>query len=94
MEDPALDKDKFNAIETGIILLIDQVAAVIFVKKSKISDLFKNLKDFFINSLNLATNLNCRMLQHNGSCHLIRDLFSKHTNLFSWPLSIRLYLFL
>ena len=32
MEDPALDKDKFNAIETGIILLIDQVAAVTFVK--------------------------------------------------------------
>ena len=92
MEDPALDKDKFNAIETGIILLIDQVAAVIFVKKSKISDLFKNLKDFFINSLNLATNLNCRMLQHNGSCHLIRDLLKNH-NSYMYK-SIRLYLFL
>ena len=37
-----------KAIETGMILLIDQAAAVIFVKFNKLND-----ERFFINSLNL-----------------------------------------
>ena len=40
-----------KAIETGIILLINQVAVAIFVK-NKIQ-ILAHLKDFFINSLNL-----------------------------------------
>ena len=40
-----------KAIETGIILLINQVAVVMFVK-NKIQ-ILPHLKDFFINSLNL-----------------------------------------
>ena len=57
-----------SAIETGIILYIDQVAAVIFPKK--VSD-FSASESFFINPLSLYTNLNC-------CCCFIRDLFSKH----------------
>ena len=45
------------------ILLINKVEAVFFVI-------------FFINSLNLSTNLNCCLVQHNGSCCFIRDIYS------------------
>jgi hypothetical protein len=51
-----------KAIETGIILLIDQVGAVVFVKFQ-----------MYLNSLNLSTNLNCCLVQHNGSFCFIKD---------------------
>ena len=47
-----------KAMETGIILLIDQVAAVIFVNLKKVSDICTS-GIFFINSQNVSTNLNC-----------------------------------
>ena len=51
-----------KAIVTGIILLIDQLSAVIFV----ITD-FGTSERFLINSLNLSTNLNCCLVQYNGT---------------------------
>ena len=44
-----------KAIEIGIFFLIDQVAAVIFVKLTKVSD-FGTPKRFCINSINISTN--------------------------------------
>ena len=69
-----------KAIETGINSLIDQVVFAMFLKETMVSDFGTSEKFFIINSLNLPGAANVK------HC-LIRDLFS-------FPQSIRLYLFL
>ena len=58
-----------KAIETGILLLIDQDAAVLF---------YELIKIFFISSLNLSKNFDCCLVQRNGSCCMIGTFFLKH----------------
>ena len=55
-----------KAIETGIISLIDQVAAAFLVKLTKVFD-FGTTERFSINSINLSTNFKCCLVQHNCS---------------------------
>ena len=59
-----------KAIETGMISLIDQVAAVIFVKLTKVSN-FGAPKRFCINSINISMNIP-------GAAQWQPLLFSKH----------------
>jgi hypothetical protein len=57
-----------KAIETGRILLICRPSGTYdLVKLTKVSD-FGTSERFFVNSLNLSTNLNCCLVQNNGSC--------------------------
>ena len=57
---------KTKTIETGTFLLIDQVAAVMFAKLSKVSDL-RIFERFFINSRKQSTNMPFCLMQHRGA---------------------------
>ena len=65
----------------GIILLYFKTIGTPVIRQK--SD-FGTAERFFINSLNLFTKLNCCLVQHNGSCCLIRNLFPKHIKVISY----------
>ena len=53
-----------------------QVATVIFVKLTEVSDF--GTTDFFINSLKLSENLDHCLVQQNGSCRWNGTFFKDH----------------
>ena len=67
-----------KTIETSIILLIDQMEAVMLVKEINIL-WFLHIWKIFINSIDLSTLLSTiwTLVQQKGRCCVIRDLFSK-----------------